>query len=236
MRTILSFMTQAYYHLLVVDDDARLQGLLQRFLTDKGYDVTVASNAAQAREKIASTRFDLVILDIMMPGETGLELTKSLRDEGSIIPILLLTALGEPHQRVEGLEQGADDYVTKPFEPKELVLRIQRILERVYERPAPTRSDVRFGPFQFDIPSQTLSKGGGAIYLTPAEESLLTTLVENAGSPLDREELAQKDGVNVSPRSIDVQITRLRRKIEEDPKKPLYLRTVRHRGYALYTT
>ncbi|XP_022778869.1 uncharacterized protein LOC111320473, partial [Stylophora pistillata] len=131
-----------------------------------------------------------------MPGETGLELTKSLRDEGSILPILLLTALGEPHQRIEGLEHGADDYVTKPFEPKELVLRIQRILERVYERPAPARSDIRFGPFQFDIESRTLSKDGEAIYLTPAEESLLAILVNNAGSPLDREELAQKDGIN----------------------------------------
>src|SRR5438128_6431497 len=173
-------------HLLVVDDDARLRELLRRYLSDNGFRVTAAADAAEARARLASFAFDLMVLDVMMPGESGLDLTSALRDEPAErrIPILLLTAMGEPEDRVNGLEQGADDYLAKPFEPRELVLRIRNILQR---RPAADGA-VRFGSFRFDPDRGELSRGGDSVHLTAAEAGLLATLAQRAGDPVSREE------------------------------------------------
>ncbi|MGC2202415.1 MAG: response regulator transcription factor [Stellaceae bacterium] len=217
------------FHLLVVDDDARLRELLRRYLTDSGFRVTTAEDAREARSHLASFAFDLVVLDVMMPGESGLELTCALRHEGRI-PVLLLTAMAEPEDRVNGLEQGADDYLSKPFEPRELVLRIRNILQR---RPAPNAEagDVRFGGCRFDVLRSELYRGGDPVHLTAAEAGLLSLLVQRAGKAVSREELSMSLSGNV--RGVDVQMTRLRRKIERDPRYPRYLQTVRGTGYTL---
>ncbi|MBV9202547.1 MAG: response regulator transcription factor [Alphaproteobacteria bacterium] len=216
-------------HLLVVDDDARLRELLRRYLSDSGFRVTAAADAGQARSNLASFAFDLVVLDVMMPGESGLELTRALRREGRV-PVLLLTAMAEPEDRVNGLEQGADDYLSKPFEPRELVLRIRNLLQR---RPvadfAPT--DIRFGGCRFDVVRGELYRGGDLVHLTAAEAGLLSSLAQKPGQAVSREELSMSLSGNV--RNVDVQMTRLRRKIERDPRFPRYLQTVRGTGYAL---
>src|SRR3954462_2567623 len=177
-------------HLLVVDDDARLRALLRRYLSDNGFRVTLAAGAAEARASLASFAFDLIVLDVMMPGETGLEMTRSLRGETrqKRVPILLLTAMGEPEDRVNGLEQGADDYLVKPFEPRELVLRIRNILQR---RPsvAPPPGEVRFGAFRFHLARSELFRGDDAVHLTTAETGLLSILAQQAGQPVSREAL-----------------------------------------------
>ena len=216
-------------HLLVVDDDARLRELLRRYLSDSGFRVTTAADANDARANLASFAFDLVVLDVMMPGESGLELTRALRSEGRI-PVLLLTAMAEPEDRVNGLEQGADDYLSKPFEPRELVLRIRNILQR---RPAadPASRDIRFGGCRFDLARGELYRGGDLVHLTAAEAGLLSILAQKAGQPLSREELSLTLSGNV--RNVDVQVTRLRRKIERDPRFPRYLQTIRGTGYSL---
>ena len=217
------------FHLLIVDDDARLRELLRRYLTDSGFRVTTAGDAREARSHLASFAFDLVVLDVMMPGESGLELTRALRHEGRI-PVLLLTAMAEPEDRVNGLEQGADDYLSKPFEPRELVLRIRNILQR---RPAQNAEagDVRFGGCRFDVVRSELYRGGDPVHLTAAEAGLLSILAQRAGEAVSREELSMSLSGNV--RSVDVQMTRLRRKIERDPRYPRYLQTVRGTGYTL---
>ena len=218
-------------HLLVVDDDMRLGELLRRYLSDEGFRVTIAGDASEARGHLASFAFDLVVLDVMMPGESGLELTRALRREDRI-PILLLSAMAEPEDRVNGLEQGADDYLGKPFEPRELVLRIRNILER---RPAANadRREIRFGGCRFDIIRGELFRGDELVHLTTAETGLLAALAQKVGQAISREELSLSGQFGGNVRNVDVQMTRLRRKIERDPRFPRYLQTVRGTGYVL---
>jgi len=219
-------------HILVVDDDKRLRELLRKYLTDQGFRVTVATDAADARRKLDGLAFDLLVLDIMMPGESGLALTRSLREKDGV-PILLLTAMGEPEDRIAGLETGADDYLAKPFEPRELVLRIRTILRRVPQEAAGGRREVRFGAFSFDLERRTLRRGGQEIRLTGGEAELLAALAAAPGQALSREALGQQSEPAGGSRMVDVQMTRLRRKIEADPRFPRYLQTVRGRGYML---
>jgi len=229
-------MSDAEPHLLVVDDDARLRELLRRYLSDSGFRVTGAANAREARAQLAAFAFDLIVLDVMMPGESGLELTRALRKEANAehVPVLLLTAIAEPDDRVNGLEQGADDFLAKPFEPRELVLRIRNILQRrpsVEEPPPP--ADIRFGKYRFDQTRSELLLDGDLVRLTAAETALLASLAQNAPHPVSREELSQSTQFSGNVRNVDVQMTRLRRKIERDPRNPRYLHTVRGTGYAL---
>ncbi len=235
-------------HVLVVDDDRRLRDLLQRYLAENGFRVTTAGDAALARAKLASLAFDLIVLDVMMPGESGLDLTASLRaasmPKHSRVPILLLTAMGEAEDRIRGLERGADDYLPKPFEPRELVLRIKTILARVRE-PAPQTTPpklLRLGDYVFMPTRDELRRGAIVVRLTTGEAALLRALAEKPGEPLSREELSRRtnpsqDGNDSedagATRAVDVQVTRLRRKIEPDPKEPRYLQTVRGQGYVL---
>jgi two-component system phosphate regulon response regulator OmpR len=221
-------------HILVIDDDTRLRDLLQRYLRDQGFRVTTAVDAADARAKLAALSFDLLVLDIMMPGETGLQLTGTLRRD-STVPILLLTAMNETENRIAGFECGADDYLPKPFEPRELVLRINAILRRVPPPPPATAppSKVTFGEFCFDLEREELTRAGSFVRLTTAEASLLKALARRAGEPITRDDLGEESMVSGNARTIDVQVTRLRRKIEADPKFPRYLQTVRGTGYVL---
>jgi two-component system phosphate regulon response regulator OmpR len=227
-------MSEAQPHILVIDDDKRLRDLLARYLTEQGYRVTTAVNAADARAKLAGITFDLLVVDIMMPGESGLELTQSLR-ETSLVPILLLTAMGESTDRIAGLETGADDYLVKPFEPRELVLRIKAILKRARARVERQTSvgAVKFGAFVFELERRRLFKAGEPVHLTEAESELLYQLARRAGEPVSREDLSPQGEEASDSRLIDVQMTRLRRKIEDDPRFPRYLATVRGRGYML---
>lgn len=219
-------------HILVIDDDKRLRDLLRRFLSDQGFRVTIANDAADARRKLAGLDFDLLVLDIMMPGENGLDLTRSLRQQKAV-PILLLTAMGEPEDRITGLDSGADDYLAKPFEPRELVSRIRAILRRVPRGPESARRTVRFGPFTFDMDRRSLRQGAADVRLTGAEADLLAQLAATPGAAVSRDTLGQS--TSAESRMVDVQVTRLRRKIETDPRFPRYLVTVRGRGYMLQT-
>jgi two-component system phosphate regulon response regulator OmpR len=224
-------------HILVVDDDNRLRELLRKYLAEHGFRVTTAADAQEARQRLQSLDFDLMVLDVMMPGESGLDLTASLRKEKPL-PILLLTAMAESANRIAGLERGADDYLTKPFEPRELVLRIHSILRRVNEppqAPAVQVEEVRFGSHSFNLARGELVSGAKRVKLTEAEIGLLRALAGNPGATLSREDLARLTGPGNNARTIDVQVTRLRRKIEPDPKFPRYLQTVRGRGYRLAT-
>jgi two-component system phosphate regulon response regulator OmpR len=224
-------MSESEPHLLVVDDDPRLLELLRRYLADNGFRVTTAADAAEARANLASFAFDLVVLDVMMPGESGLDLARYLRRD-SRVPVLLLTARASPEDRIDGLETGADDFVAKPFEPRELVLRIRNILQR---RPAAETSgdDVRFGGFRFDLARNELWRGAEPVHLTAVEAGLLASLAGRAGEAVSREELAESTQFSGNTRTVDVQMTRLRRKIERDPRFPRYLQTIRGTGYAL---
>jgi two-component system phosphate regulon response regulator OmpR len=224
-------MSETPAHILVVDDDKRLRELLRRYLSEQGFLVTAAASAAEARERLAGLAFDLIVLDVMMPGESGLELTRALRREGRV-PILLLTAMSEGEDRIAGLETGADDYLTKPFEPRELVLRIRAILRRAPHEDATSRQ-VRFGPMSFDLERLILRRGGEEIRLTSAETELLAALARRAGEPVAREDLRAAGTGAEDARTVDVQVARLRRKIEDDPRFPRYLQTVRGRGYLL---
>ena len=218
-------------HLLVIDDDARLRDLLRRYLVESGFRVTTAGDAAEARLKLQSLAFDLLIVDVMMPGESGLALTESLRRTNAV-PILLLTAMAEPENRIDGLERGADDYLTKPFEPRELVLRIRNILQR-----AATESErmavLRLGEYRLDLRRGELVRGEEPVRLTSAEQSLLAALAAQPGEAISREKLAEATQLGGNLRAVDVQVTRLRRKIERDPRFPRYLQTVRGTGYVL---
>ena len=232
-------MSENEPHLLVVDDDARLRELLRRYLSENGFRVTVAGDAREARASLASFAFDLIVLDVMMPGESGLDLTRELRGRvgprnGPVrrIPILLLTAMAEPEDRINGLEQGADDYLAKPFEPRELVLRIRNIIERGAVAADAART-LRFGIFRFDLARGELFRGGEIVRLTAAEAGLLSSLAARAGQAVSREDLSQSAQFRGNIRNVDVQMTRLRRKIEPDPRYPRYLQTVRGTGYAL---
>jgi two-component system phosphate regulon response regulator OmpR len=220
-------------HLLVVDDDTRLRELLRRYLSEHGFRVTTAENAAAARGRLASMEFDLIVLDLMMPGENGLDFASHLR-RNSTVPILMLTAMGEPEDRIVGLERGADDYLPKPFEPRELLARIRTVLRRAPQPSIPPLPKVvRFGDCMFDLDRQLLTRSGVPIRLTSTEAALLRALALSQGRPLSRDSLS--DGGAGQSRTVDVQVTRLRRKIEEDPKFPRYLQTVRGKGYVLLT-
>ncbi len=216
-------------HLLVVDDDDRIRTLLQRYLTGLGHSVTVARDAIQARALIDSLVFDLIVLDIMMPGEDGISLTRGLRAERDT-PIILLTARGDANHRIEGLSAGADDYLAKPFEPEELALRIAAVLKRA--RPAPAVDVLNMGDCTWNVARQELRRDGALVRLTQAECDLMVALASRPGAAITREELARKAGVAMD-RSVDVQVTRLRRKLEDDPSEPVFLQTVRGLGYRL---
>lgn len=220
-------------HILVVDDDARLRQLLSRYLAESGYMVSTAADAGEARRQLESMEFDLIVLDVMMPGETGIELTRGLRQINNV-PILLLTAMGDTADRITGLDAGADDYMGKPFEPRELLLRIGSVLRRSVREAPPERPQARFGRFGFDLERQELAEDGLPVHLTTAEAALLGVLVGRAGETLSREELAELTGALGNLRTVDVQITRLRKKIEDDPRLPRHLQTVRGRGYVLW--
>jgi two-component system, OmpR family, phosphate regulon response regulator OmpR len=218
-------------HLLVVDDDRRIRDLLSRFLHGEGYRVTTADNAADARAKLGSLSFDLLVLDVMMPGETGFQLAKSLRETSSV-PILMLTAKAEVDSRITGLEIGADDYVPKPFEPRELALRIANILKRTIAPPAPAIESVRFGDFVFHLARGELKRGEEIVHLTDRERDMLRVLAATPGETVPRMALAGNGG-GANERAVDVQVNRLRRKIERDPANPLFVQTVRGIGYRL---
>jgi two-component system phosphate regulon response regulator OmpR len=218
-------------HVLVVDDDKRIRDLLARFLLDNGYRVSTAEDAASARAAMRGLSFDLLILDIMMPGETGLSLAQDIRTN-SQVPILMLTARTDVEDRIAGLEIGADDYLAKPFEPRELLLRMKNILSRRTEVVAGPE-EIKFGKFVFYPVRGELRAEGETIKLTEIERNLLRHFALHPGVPVDREDLASLSGHD-SERAVDVQINRLRRKIEADPANPAYLQTVRGRGYIFY--
>jgi two-component system phosphate regulon response regulator OmpR len=218
-------------HLLVVDDDRRIRDLLSRYLSSEGYRISTAASAQAARAKLESLRFDLLILDVMMPAETGFEFARSIR-ETSLVPILMLTARDAAESRIMGLELGADDYVAKPFEPRELSLRIANILKRAKPAGPPALENVRFGQFVFHLGRAELRKGDEVIRLTDREREMLTVLASSPGETVPRLALAGS-GAAASERAVDVQINRLRRKIERDPANPLIVQTVRGIGYRL---
>jgi len=218
-------------HLLVVDDDRRLRSLLQRYLTASGFRVTAAADAAEARALIRSFDFDALILDVMMPGESGLDLAADLRAK-SDVPILMLTARGELEDRITGLERGADDYLGKPFEPRELMLRVSSLIRRARSNQPPPHREVRMGECVFEPERGELRRAGKHVKLTGSEVQLLKLFAANAGRAFSRATLCTRLNIQLE-RSVDVQVTRLRRKIEEDPKLPLYIQTVRGVGYVL---
>ena len=221
-------MSEITYNLLVVDDDERIRNLLSQYLVKEGFIVSTASGAEEARKKIQLIKFDLIILDIMMPGDDGLTLTKEIRDN-SDIPIILLTAKSGTDSKIEGLEIGADDYLTKPFNPKELLLRVLSILKRSKSEEN-IDNEIFFGDYTLNIEKRELTKSKDRVYLTDREMNLLIALAKSPGQPLNREKLA---GIDEPGRSVDVGINRLRRKIEKDPRMPLWLQTVRGEGYIL---
>ncbi|MBM3528295.1 MAG: response regulator transcription factor [Alphaproteobacteria bacterium] len=218
-------------HLLLVDDDRRIRDLLSRYLSSEGYRITTAETAAVARAKLASLSFDLLILDVMMPGETGFEFARSIR-QTSTVPILMLTARDAAESRIVGLEIGADDYVAKPFEPRELSLRIASILRRAKPAAAPLPETLRFGEFVFHVGRAELRRGDEVVRLTDREREMLGVLASQPGETVPRAALAGNGGT-VNERAVDVQINRLRRKIERDPTNPLIVQTVRGIGYRL---
>lgn len=222
-------MTKKLPHLLVIDDDTRLRTLLGRFLGENGFDVALAKDTDEARGLMLNTKFDLLIVDVMMPKEDGVSFTAELRQDSSL-PIIMLTARGDSDDRIKGLEAGADDYLPKPFEPKELLLRINNIIKRsTLERSSNICS---FGDFTFSFVESRLKKTEEIIHLTESEAKILSILCSEKGTPVTREKLSTLCGVD--HRSIDVQITRLRKKIEQNPKQPHYLQTVRNLGYVIH--
>ena len=222
-------------HVLIVDDDDRIRQLVTRFLQDSGFVTAAARDAAQAREVMKRFSFDALVVDIMMPGESGLEFTKGLRQTRCDLPVLLLTALGESQDRIAGLETGADDYLPKPFEPRELVLRLNAILRRVPAK-VTIASTFRIGRWIYNLDLNELVDGQETLRLTAVEGNLLLALAGRGGAPVNRDELASLCGLEDSgDRTIDVQVTRLRRKIEDDSRTPRYLLTVRGTGYRLLT-
>lgn len=219
-------------HILVIDDDDRIRELVSRYLREQDFVVNTAVSAADAREIRTFLKFDAIIADIMMPDETGLEYTRSLRQAGDNMPVLLLTALGETDDRITGLESGADDYLPKPFEPKELLLRIQAILRRMPSRKKTGRK-FRIGPWLYNPEYKFLDDGEKQVNLTGVEDKLLQALASHSGQALSRDDLARLCEIEEGSRTIDVQITRLRKKIEEDSRTPRYIQTVRGKGYQI---
>lgn len=219
--------------ILVIDDDTRLRNLLTKYLGENGFNVLAAKDTKEARELMMTNQFQLLVLDIMMPEENGVEFTKSLR-QTSKVPILMLTAKGNSSDRVDGLEAGADDYMPKPFEPKELLLRINNILKRSGSLSVKNEENniCKFGDFEFNFDDSRLKKNGEFIHITESEAKILTILCKNLGNVVAREKLSEIMGID--ERSIDVQITRLRRKIENNPKQSHFLQTIRNQGYILH--
>lgn len=221
-------------HILVIDDDTRLRKLIQKYLAEQGFLVTSAKSAEHARLQLASLQFDLLVLDVMMPGEDGMSFAADIRKNSSV-PILMLTAMEESEHRIKGLEHGVDDYMGKPFEPRELLLRVNSILRRVPPPPDESTHELRFGECRYDVTRSALMRQGTSVHLTVAESDLLRTLALNANTPVKRSQLSGGGNRSTNPRTIDVQVTRLRRKIEADPRQPRYLQTVRGTGYLLRT-
>jgi two-component system, OmpR family, phosphate regulon response regulator OmpR len=222
-------------HILIVDDDTRIRSLLSQFLKTNGYRVTTAESAADARKRMEGLAFDLIVLDVMMPGENGFQFAETLR-QTSAVPILMLTALADINDRIRGFELGVDDYLSKPFDPRELLLRVGSILRRVTAPPPANQNtspeSVSFGRFAYHIGRSELTAGGEAVKITDRERDMMKLLAEANGAPVTREALAGP-GSDANERTIDVQINRLRRKIERDPANPTYLQTVRGSGYRL---
>jgi two-component system, OmpR family, phosphate regulon response regulator OmpR len=218
-------------HILIVDDDDRIRELLKRYLTRSGARVSAAADADSARKLMEAFEFDLLIVDVMMPREDGFSLTESVRRTSSV-PLILLTARGQAEDRIRGLGLGADDYVPKPFEPQELALRINAILRRSGDKRPDGPAEIQFGPNRFNLARGDLTRHGQIVRLTEAEATLLKILAAREGEPISREELARRTSAGME-RSVDVQVTRLRRKIEDDPRAPIYLQTVRGIGYRL---
>ena len=249
-----------HHHILIIDDDDRLCDLIGRFLADQGYRITKASSAEEARKRLKNVRFDLMVVDIMMPGESGLDMVRSLKSQTDSVPCLMLTAMGEPGQRLHGLESGADDYMTKPFEPQELVLRIRNLLKRSEDAQPPTMNNeaitnetgtnatgvngiktgdndsiIIFGPHYFDPNRQILTTGGKRQHITSAEKDLLSCFCTKPNNVLSRNDISTIMSSQMTGRSIDVAVARLRRKLEPNPSKPIYLLTVRGLGWMLDT-
>ena len=220
------------HKILVIDDDTRLRSLLGKFLNDNGFEVHLAKDVLEAEQIIAATNFDLLIVDVMLPNKSGIEFTDDFRQKFST-PVIMLTARGEPDDRIRGLEAGADDYMPKPFEPKELLLRINNILKRLNPNSALKKDFCSFGDFTFSFQDLRLKKIENFIHLTESEAKILKILSQEIGKAVSREKLSQLCG-NIDYRSIDVQITRLRRKIVSNPKQPEFIQTVRNYGYVLY--
>jgi two-component system, OmpR family, phosphate regulon response regulator OmpR len=219
-------------HILIVDDDRRIRQLLQSYLAQNEFRVTVAGSVAEARQRRAGLQFDLIVLDIMMPGESGLDLVRALRAGNDEIPVLMLSALADPPDRIAGLTAGSDDYLGKPFEPQELLLRVHKLLRRAPSIAA--SPEIRFGAYSFNGPRGELRRAGELIRLTTRERDMLRLLASRAGQTVPRAELAA-EGADETARSVDVQINRLRQKIERDPANPVYLQTVRGTGYVLHS-
>lgn len=217
-------------HVLVVDDDQRIRDLLGRFLFDNGFRVTTAEDAAHARNAMRGLAFDILVLDVMMPGESGFELAEWLRKDRDV-PILMLTARAEPDQRIKGLEIGVDDYLAKPFEPRELLLRLHNVLKR--HRKHGATEAIRMGELTFHVGRGELKRQGKTVKLTERERDLLRQFAQRPGTPISRQDLA-RGKMDGGERAVDVQINRLRRKIEADPGNPVYLQTVRGKGYILH--
>ena len=222
-------------HILIVDDDNRIRNLLRTYLIGHQYIISVAKDTAQARQLLAIFNIDLIILDIMMPNETGIEFAQILR-QTSNVAILMLTAMGDVEERIAGLKSGADDYIAKPFEPRELLIRIEKLINRTkHLKKMLNNCIIYFGQTEYDVANNTLSKNDIHIVLSSGESKLLNILIDNLGIAINRQELAKLCG-NINERSIDVQITRLRTKIESDQKKPKFIQTIRGQGYILFGT
>lgn len=220
-------------HILVVDDDDRLRNLLKQYLSEQGYHISTAADTKEADTLVKLFALDAMVLDVMMPGEQGTEYARRLKREGRDVPVMMLTARGEQDERIEGLEAGAEDYLPKPFAPRELALRLEKLIART-QKDLPS-SSVRFGPYRFHLDTGRLTHQDGPVYLTTSEQSCLKILAQYAGTPVGRDRMAQMIGDVHNERSIDVQINRLRKKIETNPSKPVFIQTIRHAGYVLYT-
>lgn len=226
-------MTQSVAHILVVDDDERLRALVSKYLRNEGFFVSTAADTQEAEALLRVFAADAMVLDVMMPGETGVEYAARLRARRDAPPVLLLTARGEVEDRIAGLEAGAADYLAKPFAPKELLLRLNNLVTRARSTHQAKQS-VRFGEYRFELAQGRLLRGEAPVYLTSSEVDCLRILAQSAGTPVSREAMATALGDVTNERSVDVQINRLRKKIESQPGKPVYLQTIRHAGYVLY--
>ena len=224
------------FHILVIDDDQRLRALLKKFLENNGFRVSDAEDTNQAKIIMKSIIFDLLVIDVMMPGQNGLDFLKEIRIKNNI-PTLMLTAMSSPENRLDGLEIGADDYMTKPFEPRELLLRIQNILKRFIPpiKKNSNNDQIKFGPFLFNYNNLNLYKNGKSVHLTTSEQKLLNCFAKASNKALSRDNINNLLGGNIETRSIDVSVVRIRRKIEEDQRYPIYLQTVRGVGWMLKT-